>query len=243
MSLLRFAERADRAASPQALFELLAEEAGRYAFEYIAYGQLGQRSGVDPALPYPAVMLNYPPDWQSYYAARRYQHVDPVVTFAPLTAKPFAWADLLATRQLDPHQRRVFADAEAFGLRDGVSVPLHGPGGRVGMLSFAASKPAPPRPQGVLHMLAVIFDLAFQTGLSKRSRQAAALRLTSRERECLNWTAHGKSSWDIALILGIGQETVRFHLKNAMRKLQVRSRTVAVVKALRLGLIDPFETG
>jgi len=52
------------------------------------------------------------------------------------------------------------------------------------------------------------------------------------------WTARGKSSWDIGMILTINENTVDFHVRKAMRKLGTTSRTVAVVKAIRLNLIE-----
>ena len=64
------------------------------------------------------------------------------------------------------------------------------------------------------------------------------MHLTQRERECLRWTAQGKSSWDIAVILKISQNTVNFHIKNAMKKLETNRRIVAAIKAIYLGLID-----
>jgi len=64
------------------------------------------------------------------------------------------------------------------------------------------------------------------------------MQLTQRESECLRWTAQGKSSWDIAVILKISRNTVNFHVKNAMKKLGTSRRTVAVIKAIDLGLID-----
>jgi LuxR family quorum-sensing system transcriptional regulator CciR len=63
--------------------------------------------------------------------------------------------------------------------------------------------------------------------------------LSDREKECLGWAAAGKSSWDIAVILSISENTVNFHVKNAMKKLGATRRTLAVVKAINLGLIDP----
>ncbi|MGF1612009.1 MAG: LuxR C-terminal-related transcriptional regulator [Kiloniellales bacterium] len=39
------------------------------------------------------------------------------------------------------------------------------------------------------------------------------------------------------MILGISEFTVNFHLKKAMRKLGTSSRVLAVVKAIRYGLI------
>jgi LuxR family quorum-sensing system transcriptional regulator CciR len=40
------------------------------------------------------------------------------------------------------------------------------------------------------------------------------------------------------MILNISENTVNFHVKNAMRKLDTTSRTVAVVKSIRLNLIQ-----
>ncbi|SPP98014.1 response regulator transcription factor [Bradyrhizobium vignae] len=61
--------------------------------------------------------------------------------------------------------------------------------------------------------------------------------LSERERECLRWIEQGKSSWEIGVILNVSENTVNFHVKNAMRKLETTSRTQSVVKARRLGLI------
>ncbi|WP_436798321.1 response regulator transcription factor [Mesorhizobium ventifaucium] len=52
------------------------------------------------------------------------------------------------------------------------------------------------------------------------------------------WTAKGKSSWEIGQILGISVNTVNFHVKNVMRKLDTCSRITAAIKALQLGIID-----
>jgi DNA-binding CsgD family transcriptional regulator/tetratricopeptide (TPR) repeat protein len=64
-----------------------------------------------------------------------------------------------------------------------------------------------------------------------------AVTLSRRERDCLSWTAQGKRSWDIGRIFGISENTVNFHLKNAIRKLGANSRTAAAMKAAQLVLL------
>jgi DNA-binding CsgD family transcriptional regulator len=64
--------------------------------------------------------------------------------------------------------------------------------------------------------------------------------LSEREKSCLSWTALGKSSWEIGRILYISENTVIFHIKNAMRKFGVSSRTLAALRAVQLGLIEPI---
>ncbi|OKO69999.1 MULTISPECIES: LuxR family transcriptional regulator [unclassified Bradyrhizobium] len=53
--------------------------------------------------------------------------------------------------------------------------------------------------------------------------------------------AKGKSSWEIGRILHISENTVNFHLKNAMRRLGATSRIQAVIVAIRLNLILDVE--
>jgi DNA-binding response OmpR family regulator len=63
--------------------------------------------------------------------------------------------------------------------------------------------------------------------------------LTSREIETLTWSARGKTSAEIATILGLTKRTIDFHLDNAKNKLGAETRVQAVVRATSTGLIDP----
>ena len=61
--------------------------------------------------------------------------------------------------------------------------------------------------------------------------------LTPRELAVLRSLAEGKRMRDTANHLGLGEETVRSHLKKAQAKLGVHDRTHAVVQAIRQHLI------
>jgi len=63
--------------------------------------------------------------------------------------------------------------------------------------------------------------------------------LTAREAEALTWSARGKTSEEIAPILGLTKRTVDFHLDNARRKLGVATRVEAAAKAVSARLIEP----
>jgi DNA-binding CsgD family transcriptional regulator len=62
-------------------------------------------------------------------------------------------------------------------------------------------------------------------------------KLSERELECLEWVSFGKTSWETALILGVSERTINFHLLNACRKLNVYGRQAAVALALRQNLL------
>lgn len=62
--------------------------------------------------------------------------------------------------------------------------------------------------------------------------------LTPREKEVLRWIGQGKNNWEISRILGISERTVKYHVGRVMEKLNVASRTQAVVLAMALGLLE-----
>jgi DNA-binding response OmpR family regulator len=61
--------------------------------------------------------------------------------------------------------------------------------------------------------------------------------LTERETETLGWAARGKTSSEIAQILGLTKRTVDFHIDNARMKLDATTRMHAAVKAAACDLI------
>ncbi|MFD4351397.1 response regulator [Nocardia sp. NPDC058518] len=61
--------------------------------------------------------------------------------------------------------------------------------------------------------------------------------LTDREQKVLELLAHGLSNREIGVKLYISETTVKFHVRNIMRKLSVSTRAEAVYEASKLGLI------
>jgi DNA-binding CsgD family transcriptional regulator len=60
------------------------------------------------------------------------------------------------------------------------------------------------------------------------------LGLTPREAEVLFWLTQGKSSPEIAIILGAAANTVKKHVQNIFQKLGVENRTAAAMRALEV---------
>jgi diguanylate cyclase (GGDEF)-like protein len=68
----------------------------------------------------------------------------------------------------------------------------------------------------------------------KKKREAS---LSAKEIEILRWIQRGKTNEEIGLILGRTKWTVKFHLSNLMKKLDVTTRAQAVSQAIGLGFI------
>lgn len=65
-----------------------------------------------------------PPGWKDRYFAAGYYGVDPIARHARRTTEPFLWSEALWDRAHDLPARDMMADAEAFGLRNGLTVPI-----------------------------------------------------------------------------------------------------------------------
>jgi DNA-binding NarL/FixJ family response regulator len=87
-------------------------------------------------------------------------------------------------------------------------------------------------------ILAAIVEARLGRG-ARNEAWSRHVALNERELECLTWSGRGKTSPEIAVILGLSKRTVNFHIENACRKLNVATRTEAVVKASAGRLIDP----
>jgi len=97
-------------------------------------------------------------------------------------------------------------------------------------------------------------DMVLSTSIGQRLLKLAARypfrpvslqageKLSTRELEILQLTAHGMSNKDIAMTLGINLRMVKKHLADIFSKLGVGSRTEAVMTGLRAGFLSLDET-
>jgi DNA-binding CsgD family transcriptional regulator len=241
MDIFSFIECSNQTRSLSALFELLVNCAAEEGFNEVAYGAITYAESVRlPAHLPPAVAMNFPREWSDRYFERKYYQIDPVVRRAPTFSGPLVWDQLVDRCHLQSGEQLVLSEGREAGLKHGVSVPLFGPLGRVSVVSFASGfdDVDPLHRMSHLNMLAWQFHIAFAEIGQSPEQSTTKIELSARERDCLRWTAEGKSSWDIGMILKISDNTVNFHIKNAMRKLGTTSRTVAVLKAICLNFIE-----
>jgi len=54
--------------------------------------------------------------------------------------------------------------------------------------------------------------------------------LTLREREVLEWVAHGKTNSEVAIILGISRHTVKKHVEHLLHKLGANNRVALAIR-------------
>jgi len=96
--------------------------------------------------------------------------------------------------------------------------------------------------ESVLHPKIIAKLLKRATMTPAREHKASDL-LTERESEILNLVTSGMSNKEIAEKLFLSQRTVKAHLTNIFNKLNVASRSEAIVKGLQWGLVTLENTG
>lgn len=176
-------------------------------------------------------------NWFDRYVSEDYVQIDPVARRLHSAADPFTWGEALGRRPLDGGARRVMDEAASIGMRDGLCIPLSDLDGRRSVLSMAADRvDLSPAERAVLHLVGLYAQNRIRE-LIGRPPPPPRAPLSPRERECLQWTAAGKTSWEISTILHLSRNTIEDYIANATRKLGATNRTHAVAEGIRLGFI------
>ena len=137
-------------------------------------------------------------------------------------------SDFYSTRQW--HSTGMYRDYFRGEIEHEVMVCLPaGPGRSVRLIFFrGAGADFSERDRGLLALLRPHLYEAYRAAERRRS---GAAELTRRQRELLHLVADGYTNAQIGRRLGLAEGTVRKHLENIFARLQVSSRTAAVVKA------------
>lgn len=78
----------------------------------------------------------------------------------------------------------------------------------------------------------------YTSGVEGHRHADSATALTRREWEVLSWMVRGRTSnRELSRALGLSQNTVRFHVRNILEKLQLHTRAAAVAHALTQGMV------
>jgi LuxR family quorum-sensing transcriptional regulator LasR len=201
---------------------------------------IGITFGCPTSLADASICSNFLPQWLDIYDRKHLISIDPTVAHCISRTTPLLWEPaLFASRQ----QKEMCEEASLYGLRSGITLPFHGARGEKGILCFAKDvRPSRRLHRDILHTLpslAAMRDFAFEAALkfAKPRHHEAPPALTQRELECLEWCASGKTTWEVAQILGCSESTVNFHFGNLRRKFQATSRRQVIVKAISYGLL------
>ena len=215
------------------VFEKARTVAAALGFNYCAYGM---RTFLPLTRPKIVLLNNYPKEWQCRYQEMNYLSVDPTVIHGRRSRDTVVW-----TNRLFSDAQQLWSEARSFGLGTGLAQSTVGDNS-VGLLTFARGEGQlteselrflEPR----MRWLVQVTHMAMSRAIKAKCGMERRGPLTEREVEVLKWTADGKTSSEISEILHISDNTVNFHIKNAITKLGVANKTAAVVVAAMSGML------
>jgi DNA-binding CsgD family transcriptional regulator len=130
---------------------------------------------------------------------------------------------------------RITALFHGHGLKRTFAFVLHDADLRCYVFAFSGNRSSLSREEAMEQVFGAMEFLDIHARLQVTEQPLESL--SSREIECLRWSAAGKSSDEIAIILDLSPHTVVGYLKSAMRKLDSVNRMQAVARAFRYRLL------
>ena len=238
-SLQDILEKLAEAREPSSMSEIFDDIREAYGVDNIVYHAVNVRGLTrDGAF----LRLTYSDEWINQYYSEDYFNVDPVVEGGKRAITPFDWSNLGWSGK----QRGAFAeDAKGHSVgTNGLTVPIRGPDGQHALFSVATTRSETSWNSQIRAHLGDLHSIAYNVHQATIRVEGAAvpfevINLSVRERDVLQWAAAGKTTDEVAQILGIAERTVRVYLDTARHKLGASNRTHAVARALSLGLIHP----
>lgn len=181
-----------------------------------------------------------PSGWSQHYLENGLAEHDTVIQLVQRTSAPVVWNRVAESSVLTRESKRVFSDARAFGLVDGVCTPVRLADGELWIVATFST-------QHVVATDEVLF--AFESGVRSYLRRLRLLltaaelhtrpgRLTKRQRDVVARLAGGARQSEIADELGVTVKAVEATLADARARYGAATTIRLVMDAASLGEID-----
>jgi LuxR family quorum sensing-dependent transcriptional regulator len=234
--LSEFLDILDRAQSMDALATKTLIVLEHFQLAVVASGIIAGSTAATPARFH---FARWPPGFLERYLNDDLQALDPIPRWARGSGSPATFRQIVQRLKAKDPGHIVVRLAKEFGCIEGICVPMRAADGAIGVVSITGDRPefSSWEFRELVAIATVIFRRAERIDHSEVRAQVAPI-LTLREIELLPFLVHGHSDREIALLNGISEATVRFHLKNVRIKIGAVSRTHLAAKAVALGFVS-----
>jgi LuxR family quorum sensing-dependent transcriptional regulator len=179
-----------------------------------------------------------PVDWWNEYAAKAAHGYDPGILMAKTSLVAYTWTETMQMLGPVGTERWPYELALKYGIRDALTCCV-GQRWLVAYQSRQVLGSTLTQPLRLLLIAAAGFAAKRLEEVIGDDPRRIENRppVTARELAVLRLVSLGKTTQETAKLLGVGDETVRSHLKKVQSKLGVRNRAHAVAEAVRQQLI------
>lgn len=240
--LVGYADRVAELRSPdQVLEELHAVTTRHLPLSVLGAARLPLKAGDWASTPLAKLIFlhkSVPEGWWEEYDVLARGKFRPLLFLAASSMAMHTWSEVRRMFQPVGIDNWTYDLALKHGMRDGLNCPV---GGRwlVAFWSRKTLSNVVTRPMRIMISAAASFGALRLEQLADPDPNLVGphVHLTLRELSVLRLVATGALFREVAEVLGVGEETVRSHLKKAQCKLGARNRSQAVAEALRQHLI------
>ncbi len=176
----------------------------------------------------------WPNNFNEHYIQNDFYKDDPVVAMCLRSADPFEWSEAPYDPKASPAAKKVMGVAGEFGLKKGFAVPIYRERGLIDTVTMGGDYvDLDHHAKRSIHLISLYAHSKALALVSAGHADPYRRILTNGEREVLAWTAAGKTTWEISIILSVSEAAIAKRLKLASRKLGSVNKTQAVVEAIR----------
>jgi LuxR family transcriptional regulator len=237
--------------SIEELWEAHVEKMAEYGFDRLLYGFTRYRSSTSLGDPSDFIILtNHSRAYTEVFLDEGHYFHAPMVHWALENEGAKSWrllADMERTKTLTPAERRVLEFNRDMGVTAGYSISFKSISARnKGAIALTACADMDQR--DIDDVWAVhgrditLMNNIVHLKILTLPYSAPNRALTSRQREALEWVGDGKTTHDIAMLMGLTAATVEKHLRLARDALAVETTAQAVMKAAfanQMFVLDP----
>ncbi|MFV8867127.1 LuxR C-terminal-related transcriptional regulator [Serratia fonticola] len=175
------------------------------------------------------LVTNMPAEWEQDFLSRKLDQTSEIVLMAKNKITPVIWASA------NIKNKEIQYLAEKYDIRNGVTFFMNIKSDRVILTLYFSeiethfNERYRKEKKDILFQILTLFEKYYTKNID--------YRLTTREDEIINLLKIGKTYSEIAMVIGVGERTVRFHIKNILEKMKVSSVRYAIFKAALDGVI------
>lgn len=240
MTLNTYLEALTNARSLEELWDMHCRKMAQYGFDRLLYAFTRYRSGMSLGDPEDFMILsNHPTSYVETFISEGFYFHGPMVRWALDNEGACSWsvvADMIASGNMSPSETRVIKFNQAHQVTAGYTISFKSvsPRAKGGIALTARAE----MPQAQVDEVwarhgcdILVMNNVAHLKILTLPYAAPGRGLTRRQREVLGWVGDGKTTQDIALLMGLTPATVEKHLRLAREALNVETTAQAVLKA------------
>jgi len=234
-ALLKHLDALTSTPSIEELWELHISKMEDLGFDRLIYGFTRYRSGSSLGDPQDWVVLtNHDDPYRDAFINQGYIYNAPMVRWALENNGACSWSWMADPVNLTPSEQRVAEFNRSMGVTAGYTISFRSVSERTkGAAAITARRGLSQHEVDAIwaeHGPAIIV-MSNIVYLKMLTLPYSTRNLTKRQREVLQWVGDGKTTQDIAVLLGLTSATIEKHLRLAREALDVETTAQAVLKA------------